>query len=144
MQQQRAAFALQGVEKAKNELDEKQCKEYKSHVSALPFMIHANGLGQAMAFYKSKCATDSKGNKKLDYVLLYQLLSDWLSQDDQPFAGMELLEGITQTDMHAYITAQAEAMVFMSWVKKFATAFMQDDSSTEENRQDDTSTEENK
>ncbi len=133
MQQQRAAFALEGVEKAKKCLDEKQRKEYKSHVSALPFMIHANGLGQAMAFYKSKC-TDSKGNEKRDYVLLYQLLSDWLSQDDQPFEGMDLLEGITNEDMHAYITAQAEAMVFMSWVKKFATAFMQDD--IKENRQD--------
>jgi CRISPR-associated protein Cmr5 len=126
MQQQRAAFALEGVEKAKECLDEKQRKEYKSHVSALPFMIHANGLGQAMAFYKSKC-TDSKGNEKRDYALLYQLLSEWLSKEEQPFAGMDLLEGITNEDMHAYITAQAEAMVFMSWVKKFATAFMQDD-----------------
>ncbi|MDM8561247.1 type III-B CRISPR module-associated protein Cmr5 [Candidatus Parabeggiatoa sp. HSG14] len=133
MQQQRAAFALEGVEKAREELDEKQRKEYKSHVSALPFMIHANGLGQAAAFYKSKCA-DSKGKKKLDYLLLYQLLSDWLSQDDQPFAGMDLLEGITKEDMHAYITAQAEAMVFMSWVKKFATAFMQDEITKEENK----------
>ncbi len=126
MQQQRAKFALQGVETAKERLEPKQRKEYKSHVSALPFMIHANGLGQAAAFYKSKC-TDSKGNEKLDYVLLYQLLSDWLGRENQPFAGMDLLTGITNEDMHAYITAQAEAMVFMGWVKKFATAFLQDD-----------------
>ncbi|MDM8565353.1 type III-B CRISPR module-associated protein Cmr5 [Candidatus Halobeggiatoa sp. HSG11] len=125
MQQQRAAFALEGVKCAKRRLDKKQCKEYKSHVSAFPFMIHANGLGQAAAFYKSK--------NKRDYELIYQLLSDWLSQEGQPFLGMDLLDGITQEDMHAYITAQAEAMVFMDWVKKFATAFMRDDEEGDNN-----------
>ena len=136
MQQQRAAFALAGVECAKRRLDKKQCGEYKSHVSALPFMIHANGLGQAAAFYKSKC-TDSKGKEKLDYVLLYKLLSDWLSQEGQPFFEMDLLDGITQEDMHAYITAQAEAMVFMDWVKKFATAFMKEENTKKDSEGDD-------
>ncbi|MCK5720755.1 MAG: type III-B CRISPR module-associated protein Cmr5 [Thiomargarita sp.] len=126
MQQQRAAFALAGVQSARDKLGEKERKEYRSHVSALPFMIHANGLGQAAAFYKSKC-TNSKGNKKLDYFLIYQLLSDWLKREGQPFFEMDLLDGITQKDMHVYMTAQAEAMVFMDWVKKFATAFMKEE-----------------
>ncbi len=128
MQQQRAAFALAGVKKAKEQLiEEKKQREYKSHVSAFPFMIHANGLGQAAAFYRSK------GKEKKDYYLIYKLLSDWLSQEGQPFFEMDLLDGITQEDMHAYITAQAEAMVFMDWVKKFATAFMRDDEEGNDN-----------
>jgi len=147
MQQERAAFALKRVEEARKRLEveaekqlkneqpsEKQLKDakdklfraYKSHVSALPFMIHANGLGQAAAFYKSKC-TDSKGKEKLDYVLLYDLLSDWLKEANQPFASKELLTGITESDMNKYMAAQAEAMVFMDWVKKFATAFMKEE-----------------
>ncbi len=132
MQQQRAAFALAGVECAKRRLDKKQCGEYKSHVSAFPFMIHANGLGQAAAFYRSK------GKEKKDYYLIYKLLSDWLSEEGQPFLGMDLLDGITQKDMHAYITAQAEAMVFMDWVKKFATAFMMEESTEGEKTNDNT------
>ncbi|EDN66114.1 hypothetical protein BGP_3164 [Beggiatoa sp. PS] len=36
------------------------------------------------------------------------------------------MEGITQSDMHTYLAAQAEAMVFMNWVKLFANAFMKE------------------
>jgi CRISPR-associated protein Cmr5 len=121
MDQQRAKFALQGVTNAKAQLKTDQCKEYHSHVSALPFMIHANGLGQAAAFYKSKAV------KNLDYELIYQLLSDWLIKDNQPFHGRtDLLDGITNCDMQAYIAAQAEAMVFINWVKRFAEAYMRE------------------
>ena len=120
MQQQRAKFALERVEKAAKELTEDQRKEYHSHVSALPFMIHANGLGQAAAFYRSK------SSEKMDYALIYKLLSDWLKQPGQPFQGKHLLDGITQCDMHTYLAAQAEAMVFMNWVKRFSDAFMKD------------------
>ncbi len=122
MQQQRARFALEQVQLAQTQLDKAQRKEYCSHVKGIPFMIHANGLGQTAAFYRSK-ATDKK-----DYRLIYQLLSDWLTQEGQPFYGQErLLSGITCSDMHTYIAAQAEAMIFMSWVMKFADAFMKED-----------------
>jgi CRISPR-associated protein Cmr5 len=121
MDQQRAKFALQGVQKAKAQLKPEECKEYHSHVSALPFMIHANGLGQAAAFYQSKAV------KNLDYKLIYQLLSDWLTKENQPFKGRtDLLDGITNSDMQAYIAAQAEAMVFINWVKRFAEAYMRE------------------
>jgi CRISPR-associated protein Cmr5 len=118
MQQERAKFALERVESAYKQLNPEEKKEYRSHVAGLPFMIHANGLGQTAAFFRSK---DSK-----DYELLYELLSDWLKKEGQPFHGQNgLLEGITNSDMHTYLAAQAEAMVFMNWVRKFADAFMQ-------------------
>jgi len=72
LQQQRAKFALNRVKEAANQLDTKNKKEYKSYASALPFMIHANGLGQAAAFYRSKGEKDT-------HFLLYKLLSDWLT-----------------------------------------------------------------
>ncbi|MEN8218346.1 MAG: type III-B CRISPR module-associated protein Cmr5 [Pseudomonadota bacterium] len=122
MQQERAKFALEGVESASKLLMPEQKKEYRSHVAGLPFMIHANGLGQTAAFFRSK------GTEKADYQLLYQLLSDWLKKEGQPFHGQNgLLEGITNSDMHTYLAAQAEAMVFMNWVRKFADAFMQEE-----------------
>lgn len=114
MQQQRAKFALERV----REVTVDKHKEYKSYASALPFMIHANGLGQAAAFYRSKGTTDT-------HYLLYKLLSDWLTRKNQPFhKHNDLLDGITQESMPVYLAAQAEAMVFMDWVKKFANAFM--------------------
>ena len=118
MQQQRAKFALTAVEQAaKTLVGEQSKKEYQSYASALPFMIHANGLGQAAAFYRSKGDTHQE---------LYNLLSDWLISKGQPLHGhKDLLVGITISDMHTYLAAQAEAMAFLEWVKRFANALIE-------------------
>ncbi|SFV88895.1 CRISPR-associated RAMP Cmr5 [hydrothermal vent metagenome] len=119
IQQQRAEFALGEIKAFLNSNpspSDKQQKEYKSYASGLPAMIHTNGLGQAAAFYKSKGGTHEE---------LYQLLSDWLTKDTQPFAEKtDLLEGITTSNMQTYQFAQAEAQALMDWVKKFAKAYM--------------------
>lgn len=120
IQQQRAKYALEQVEAAlrRNVGKKEYKKEYKSYASGLPAMIHMNGLGQAAAFFKSKGGTHGE---------LYTLLSGWLCQTGQPYAGCDnLLTGITTKDMHAYRLAQAEAQALMDWVKKFAKAFMTD------------------
>ncbi|MDY6992653.1 MAG: type III-B CRISPR module-associated protein Cmr5 [Pseudomonadota bacterium] len=128
MQQQRASFALRRVQYAIDKLSPDKRKEFKSYAAEFPFMIHANGLGQAAAFFLSK-GKDKDSNA---HTFLYNLLSDWLTKEGQPFAGKEnLLKGITTSDMHTYQAAQAEAMVFMAWVKQFATAFIQDEKKPE-------------
>ncbi|MCB1714442.1 MAG: type III-B CRISPR module-associated protein Cmr5 [Candidatus Competibacteraceae bacterium] len=117
LQQQRAAFALERVQAwAERPVDEQ--KKLNSYASKMPFMVHANGLGQTAAFYRAKKENDP-------HHLLYRLLSDWLAQQGQPFAEQgDLLNGITHTDLHTYMVAQAEAMLFLSWVKQFADAFL--------------------
>lgn len=137
MQQQRAKFALLRVQEylqnlevefnnANSEPERQKCRakikkvkdEFKSHASALPAMIHINGLGQAAAFYKSKSDT---------HKLIYKLLSDWLTKPNQPYAGQnDLIQAIVDCDMHDYRLAQAEAQALMDWVKKFAKAYMED------------------
>ena len=121
IQQQRAKHALDGVRTFANNpnISRTQRSEYKSYASALPAMIHINGLGQAAAFYKSKGGTHKE---------LYKLLSSWLTQENQPYAGKdELLAGIVECDMHRYRLAQAEAQALMDWVKKFAKAYLSED-----------------
>lgn len=126
IQQQRAKYALERVQAAVNNPHIKH-SEFKSYASALPAMIHMNGLGQAVAFFKSK------GNNSPAHAELYTILSNWLCSNgnnlpQQPYTGRaNLLEGITQDDMHKYRLAQAEAQALMDWVKKFAKAFMMDD-----------------
>jgi len=118
IQQKRACYALKRVKKIV-EKDQQFKKEYKSYAAALPAMIHTNGLGQAAAFYRSK------GNAHLE---LYQLLSDWLCGENQPFAGRQnLLEGITASNMQTYRLAQAEAQALLEWVKRFAKAYLADE-----------------
>jgi CRISPR-associated protein Cmr5 len=120
LQQKRAKHALKCVQEA-IERSVNQ-KEYKSYAASLPAMIHINGLGQAVAFFRSKGKQDT-------HFELYQLLSDWLTQDDQPYADYDdLLKGIVNENMEQYRLAQMEAQALMSWVKKFAKAFMEDDS----------------
>lgn len=123
IQQQRAKFALERVKALPQVLKvEKEQTEFISYASGLPAMIHMNGLGQALAFCKVK------GKERESYQQLYQLVSDWLCQPNQPYAGkVDALEGITQFDMARYQLAQAEALVLMSWVKKFAKAFLAED-----------------
>lgn len=120
IQQQRAKFALERVKALPQVLKvEKDQTEFISYASGLPAMIHMNGLGQAMAFCKVK------GKDRESYKQLYKLVSDWLCQTNQPYAGKaDALDGITQSDMAHYQLAQAEALVLMSWVKKFAKAFL--------------------
>lgn len=120
LQQRRAQFALGRIRALRDEWenDPKKQKEFNSYASAMPFMIHANGLGQTAAFYRRKGLEHT-------YYRLYQLLGNWLSQADQPFAGTtDLLDGITQSSMEAYLAAQVEAMLFLDWVKKLASAFL--------------------
>jgi CRISPR-associated protein Cmr5 len=89
-------------------------------------MIQMNGLGQAVAFYRMK-SRDHEGYKKL-----YELLSEWLTKTGKPYEKYnDLLEGITQSDMYTYRLAQAEALVLLDWVKKFAKAYCVDDKNPE-------------
>lgn len=119
IQQQRAKKALNAVQALRVTLNIEKQKEFISYANSLPAMIHMNGLGQAMAFYKMK------GKEPGAYAELYNLVSDWLCQSGQPYHDQkDVLTGITQCDMHQYQLAQAETLVFMSWVKKFAKAFL--------------------
>ena len=114
LQQQRAAHALDKVQAL---VALKDGDKLKARASELPFMIHTNGLGQAAAFFKSK--------KEKDYDHLYRILSSWLTSEGRPFAGQgDLMQAITSADMHLYRVAQAEAMHYMDWVKKFAKAYL--------------------
>ena len=118
LQQQRAAFALARIRALAAELTNDTQKEFNRYASAMPFMIHANGLGQTAAFYRRKGPDHT-------YYRLYQLLGDWLGQPGQPFAGQpDLLGGVTRSDLDAYLEAQAEALLFLDWVKKLASAFL--------------------
>jgi CRISPR-associated protein Cmr5 len=122
LQQKRAAYALEKVQHYARTLNDDAKKKFKTRASELPFMIHTNGLGQALAFFRSK--RDDKD--KDGYKYLYDILDAWLIQEQRPFAGKtDALAGVTQCNRATYLTAQAEAMMLMDWVKKFASAFME-------------------
>lgn len=117
LQQLRAKHALVQVQQL---VPLNDSEKLKARASELPFMIHANGLGPALAFFKSK-------KNEHGYGHLFRILESWLTEDvpGRPFAGKrDLMQAITQTDFHTYRMAQAEAIQYMDWVKKFASAYL--------------------
>ena len=115
LQQLRAKHALT---KVKELIPLHDGDKLKARASELPFMIHANGLGQALAFFKSKNGSDGYGE-------LFLILQSWLTQTGRPFADKtDVMQAVTDTDMNTYRVAQAEAIEYMDWVKKFASAYL--------------------
>lgn len=120
MEQKRAAYALEQVN-AFCRKDKPRQVELRRHVNGLPAMIHMNGLGQALAFYRMKGGAHEE---------IYKVLSAWLCQKEGRVfreASADVLEAITRSDMHHYMAAQGEALALLEWLKKFALAFLQKD-----------------
>lgn len=120
LQQQRAKVALQSIQALRGH---PEASKLVTRAAELPFMIHANGLGQAAAFFRSKKDKDGYGE-------MYKVLTTWLQQPGRPFAGhSDLLQAITTCDLNTYRAAQAESIQYMDWVKKFAKAYLAEESS---------------
>ncbi|MFA7061725.1 MAG: type III-B CRISPR module-associated protein Cmr5 [Pedobacter sp.] len=116
LSQRRAAFALNQVNALK---DADDYGKYASYVKALPAAILMNGLGQA-------AATLLAGDEP--HKQLYGHLSSWLcgNMSEMPYSGApDLIQAIVSNDQNLYLRAQAESLLFLEWLKKFATAFLE-------------------
>ncbi len=105
--------------------------KYKSYVQSLPATILMNGLGQAAAMLLAA----AKNNPQDPHRLLYNHLSSWLcnERNGAPYNNhQDLLQAITTQDEDDYLRAQAEALAYLEWLKKFANAYLRDDSQSEQ------------
>lgn len=122
LQQQRAAHALAAIELHRSRPDTQQ-KSYVSYVNALPAMIVMNGLGQAAAMLLAR----AKGDARKPHRLLYDDLSAWLCGNEAlpalPLDG-DLVTAIMNGDQGTYLRAQAEALAYCTWLKRFAAAYL--------------------
>lgn len=125
--QKRAAHALACVKKLKNN---NNYGNYVSYVKSLPAAILMSGLGQALAMEKAGAAKDGDVGK--GHKLLYQHMNAWLCNEkvdnnsgweNSPYANeSDVLEAIVSKEEADYIRAQAEALEYLEWLKKFAVA----------------------
>ena len=115
--QQRAAHALRMVQGWLNQPGIKQ-KEIKSYVNSFAPMILMSGFGQTCAFYKSK---GDEHARALDDM------ASWLLPQVNGLNGNNLITAITQWDARTYQLAEAEALAYLDWMKKFARAYLEDD-----------------
>ena len=129
LEQQRAAHALNAV----RELTEAPfAKEYRSYVESLPATIVMNGLGQACATLLA--AANGGGDRGHAYSALHGHLQSWLCRPASPgnangvYSGADsLIDAIVQNGQSEYVHAQAEALAYLVWLKKFSKAFLRKD-----------------
>lgn len=99
--------------------------DYASLAKSAPVRILTNGLGQTLAFFISK-------KKSKEYSLLYNHLNEWLSDSDNvvwtPNEDIDdtLIERVINEKSQGYRMATEEALAFLAWVKRFATALSKD------------------
>ncbi len=127
--QKRATHALKCVQALAKDND---YGNYVSYVKSLPAAILMNGLGQALAM--EKAGASKSGNVGKGHELLYQHMNSWLCNEpiegvdapgwaNSPYANeSDVLEAIVSKEEAAYIRAQAEALEYLEWLKKFAVA----------------------
>lgn len=124
LEQMRARDALNKIRSIQKNYSEDTRQKFVSYVESLPAAILNNGLGQAAATLLAQ----AKGDKEDAHYLLYQAVRDWLCREDPegraPYQGeTDLMEAIVSHDRTAYLHAQAEALAWLEWLKKFAVAF---------------------
>ena len=119
--QKRGQHALDKI-KALAERGQARYGNYRAYVNALPATIITNGLGQALAMEYAGRKRD-KG-----HAALFDHVEDWLltGWEQGPYCGQrKILDAIVGGTQAEYVRAQAEAMAYLEWLKKFATAMLQ-------------------
>jgi len=118
----RAEFAYKCAVEAK---DKNYKSEYRSHVKKIPTMILSNGLGQTLAFIKSK---SKEGNA---YELIYKQLMDYMKSEhtsriNMPKEKNDLTEWVINVDSSTYRYITQEILAFLNWLRRFAEGLIKD------------------
>jgi CRISPR-associated protein Cmr5 len=120
LEQERAAAAWRAVMEVK---DTGFAKEYRSLALSGPADIQANGLGQALAFWRAKGYEQGKAKTGSEHAELYRHVTGWVCRQLRIPEAEDLLTWVMGTaGTDAYRRATAEAIAFLGWVKRFAEA----------------------
>ena len=125
IEQGRAKYAFEKVKTISEDRSKNLKDNYSSVAKNLPVLIKTNGLGQTLAFMKSKSGTESgKG-----YEILYKQIGTWLQTED--VKGLvspqgELVEEVIQLDSHVYRQVTVETLALLNWMRRFVDGLMKD------------------
>lgn len=123
-EQIRAQDALARVSELNAESNELR-ELYRSYVDRLGPTIMMNGLGQALA--TELAAGFGDGFRERAHRRLYENLQGWLCRDDGIYpGGSDVLQAIITNDQSSFLLAQAEALAWLEWHKKFCRAELPD------------------
>ncbi len=129
LEQLRAADALSRVQELSRQSDGFK-KRYRAYVDRLCPTIVMNGLGQALATERAAAGPDPKEDEERAHHKLYVNLQRWLCRREGGVypSSPDLLQAIMSNDEELYLRAQAEALAWLEWHKKFCRATFPTDS----------------
>lgn len=121
--QERAEYALTKVLGYIQGKSKEKQKEFKSLSSSTPSMILQNGFGQTLSFLLAK--------GKDHHTEIFNIIKEWLIKKEfaagQTEADFMLsLTGAPSTQ-RKYLDAQNETLALLEWVKRYASAFCEED-----------------
>lgn len=117
--QRRAEAAYRAVNAVMNPRPQSWAKEYKQLAQNAPADIQANGLGQTLAFWKSKA--------KDHHLRLFNDVSDWLRKEFGFDEQKDALQWIAaEAGPGEYRRATGEAIELLVWIKRFAAGYIPD------------------
>ena len=131
LEQERARYAWKCIQEVRQKRDANLEEKYKSYVRSAPSYIQINGLGNTLAFYRSKFESDlrKKGEDKLSpdekaYKLLYDHLNGWKKELRE---NKDILEWICDESTSSLRIFQVtkEVIALLNWMKRFAEAELQ-------------------
>lgn len=121
--QKRAAHALKAINKL---VEQNNYGNFGSYVQRLPATIVMNGLGQAMAG-ELAAGRGGKNDDERAHKKLFESVESWLQECKAYSNEMGLMESIVKSRQEDYVRAQAEALAYLDWLKKFSQAYLDGD-----------------
>ena len=117
--QQRAEGAWKDVVKVRDQ-GQAYAREYGQLARSAPADVQANGLGQTLALWRAK----GKGRENSANWQLHEHVSAWVMRqmkvdDRDGLLAWIMAQGTSTSD---YRRATAEAIAFLTWLKRFAEA----------------------
>lgn len=123
-EQEKARHALERLKEVEGKTD-KFKGHYRSYVDRLGPAILINGLGQALAMELAAAGSNKRKDDEQAHYELYRNLSDLLCGSGAAYGEKkDLMEAILNGNQDQYIAAQAEALSWLSWHKKFCQAYL--------------------
>jgi len=116
LEQNRAAYALSAINGFRGDEEEK----YSTLIKRLPAMVINNGLGQALAYL---LADDENKQEKPSWHL-YKCLETWIIKEQKIYSDGDLIKLLMRGDRNKYMHAQAETLNLLTWMTKFADAYL--------------------
>ena len=119
LENQRAEFALLCVKNIVAAYSKEEKEKYKGNVKKIPMLIKTNGLGNTLAFMRSR----------KEHKLIYDHLSNWLRKPENPCKtlpeGKDLLEFVISESSPVYRHVTKELIALLTWMKRFADSLIE-------------------